>query len=154
VLKNAPYVDNSCKWAGGGFVSNVLDLVRFGNAMLFSYQNKGERKAAAQELKKKTDKKVELSSAKEKETPERREVSPPTLQTPKNVDYCVEDDESNEWCSDVELSQNVVFVPGPFHPVNQREEEQDQKKTEKSGSRGGGGSKRRTLPGYLEWYPK
>ena len=38
-LRNAPYVDNSCKWAGGGFVSNVHDLVRFGNAMLYSFQH-------------------------------------------------------------------------------------------------------------------
>jgi serine beta-lactamase-like protein LACTB len=27
---NAPYVDNSYKWAGGGFISNTEDLVRFG----------------------------------------------------------------------------------------------------------------------------
>jgi len=40
-LKNAPYVDNSYKWAGGGFLSNVGDLVKFGNAMLYSYQHKG-----------------------------------------------------------------------------------------------------------------
>jgi len=39
-LKNAPYVDNSYKWAGGGFLSNVGDLVKFGNAMLYSYQQK------------------------------------------------------------------------------------------------------------------
>ena len=38
-LRNAPYVDNSCKWAGGGFLSNVHDLVRFGNAMLYSFQH-------------------------------------------------------------------------------------------------------------------
>jgi len=31
---NAPYVDNSYKWAGGGFISTSEDLVRFGNAML------------------------------------------------------------------------------------------------------------------------
>lgn len=31
---NAPYVDNSYKWAGGGFVSNAEDLVRFGWAHL------------------------------------------------------------------------------------------------------------------------
>ena len=37
-LRNAPYVDNSCKWAGGGFLSNVNDLVKFGNAMLYSFQ--------------------------------------------------------------------------------------------------------------------
>ncbi|NQU87783.1 MAG: beta-lactamase family protein [Mariniphaga sp.] len=31
---NAPYVDNSYKWAGGGFLSTSEDLVKFGNAML------------------------------------------------------------------------------------------------------------------------
>lgn len=31
-LLNATYVDNSYKWAGGGFVSNTEDLVRFGSA--------------------------------------------------------------------------------------------------------------------------
>jgi hypothetical protein len=42
-LRNAPYVDNSYKWAGGGFLSNVQDLVKFGNAMLFSYQRKTDK---------------------------------------------------------------------------------------------------------------
>uniref|UniRef100_A0A8D2LPT5 Lactamase beta n=2 Tax=Varanus komodoensis TaxID=61221 RepID=A0A8D2LPT5_VARKO len=37
-LVNAPYVDNSYKWAGGGFQSTVGDLLKFGNAMLYSYQ--------------------------------------------------------------------------------------------------------------------
>ncbi|XP_068213972.1 serine beta-lactamase-like protein LACTB, mitochondrial isoform X2 [Palaemon carinicauda] len=37
-LQNAPYVDNSYKWAGGGFLSTVEDLTRFGNAMLYSSQ--------------------------------------------------------------------------------------------------------------------
>ncbi|XP_013393068.1 serine beta-lactamase-like protein LACTB, mitochondrial [Lingula anatina] len=40
-LVNAPYVDNSWKWAGGGFVSTVEDLVKFGNAMLYAYQYQG-----------------------------------------------------------------------------------------------------------------
>lgn len=31
---NAPYVDNSYKWAGGGFIANTEDLVRFGSAHL------------------------------------------------------------------------------------------------------------------------
>jgi len=31
-LENAPYVDNSYKWAGGGFLSTAEDLVRFGFA--------------------------------------------------------------------------------------------------------------------------
>ncbi|XP_075894280.1 serine beta-lactamase-like protein LACTB, mitochondrial isoform X2 [Nelusetta ayraudi] len=35
---NCPYVDNSYKWAGGGFLSNVGDLLIFGDALLYSYQ--------------------------------------------------------------------------------------------------------------------
>ncbi len=31
---NAPYVDNSYKWAGGGFISSAEDICRFGNALL------------------------------------------------------------------------------------------------------------------------
>lgn len=37
---NAPYVDNSYKWAGGGFLSTVGDLTKFGNAMLYASQFK------------------------------------------------------------------------------------------------------------------
>lgn len=37
-LVNAPYVDNSYKWAGGGLISDVTDLLKFGNIMLYSYQ--------------------------------------------------------------------------------------------------------------------
>jgi len=37
-LVNAAYVDNSYKWAGGGFLSTVHDLCHFGNSMLYSYQ--------------------------------------------------------------------------------------------------------------------
>jgi CubicO group peptidase (beta-lactamase class C family) len=33
-LENAPYVDNSYKWAGGGFLSTSEDLVRFGSQLL------------------------------------------------------------------------------------------------------------------------
>ncbi|XP_074533137.1 serine beta-lactamase-like protein LACTB, mitochondrial isoform X2 [Halichoeres trimaculatus] len=35
---NCPFVDNSYKWAGGGFLSTVGDLLLFGNALLYSYQ--------------------------------------------------------------------------------------------------------------------
>ncbi|XP_061534108.1 serine beta-lactamase-like protein LACTB, mitochondrial isoform X1 [Phycodurus eques] len=35
---NCPYVDNSYKWAGGGFLSTVKDLLLFGNVLLYSYQ--------------------------------------------------------------------------------------------------------------------
>ncbi|XP_068169181.1 serine beta-lactamase-like protein LACTB, mitochondrial isoform X2 [Antennarius striatus] len=37
---NCPYVDNSYKWAGGGYLSTVGDLLLFGNALLYSYQVK------------------------------------------------------------------------------------------------------------------
>lgn len=33
---NAPYVDNSYKWAGGGYLSTSEDIVRFGNAILYN----------------------------------------------------------------------------------------------------------------------
>ena len=33
-LENAPFVDNSYKWAGGGFLSTAEDLVRFGSRLL------------------------------------------------------------------------------------------------------------------------
>jgi CubicO group peptidase (beta-lactamase class C family) len=32
--ENAPFVDNSYKWAGGGFLSSSEDLVKFGSALL------------------------------------------------------------------------------------------------------------------------
>ena len=34
VILNAPHVDNSYKWAGGGFLSTPEDLIRFGSAHL------------------------------------------------------------------------------------------------------------------------
>ena len=37
-LINVPYVDLSYKWAGGGVMSNVKDLIKFGNLMLDWYQ--------------------------------------------------------------------------------------------------------------------
>jgi CubicO group peptidase (beta-lactamase class C family) len=51
---NAPYVDNSYKWAGGGFISTSEDLIKFGNAMLnnklFSEKTK-QQLITAQKLK-------------------------------------------------------------------------------------------------------
>ena len=37
-IVNAPYVDNSYKWSGGGMLSTAPDLCRFGNSMLYSRQ--------------------------------------------------------------------------------------------------------------------
>ena len=34
VWENAPYVDNSYKWAGGGFISTAEDLLRFGQGII------------------------------------------------------------------------------------------------------------------------
>ena len=45
-FENAPYVDNSYKWAGGGFVSTAEDLVRFG----FGHLEPGFLKAETLEL--------------------------------------------------------------------------------------------------------
>jgi hypothetical protein len=36
MIINAPYVDNSYKWAGGGFLSTSEDIVKFGNAILYN----------------------------------------------------------------------------------------------------------------------
>lgn len=33
---HAPYVDNSYKWAGGGYLSTTEDIVKFGNAILYN----------------------------------------------------------------------------------------------------------------------
>lgn len=40
-LTNAPFVDNSYKWAGGGFLSTPEDMVRFGLAHLRSLEGRG-----------------------------------------------------------------------------------------------------------------
>lgn len=37
VILNAPYVDSSYKWAGGGLLSTIPDLLKFGNVMMYSF---------------------------------------------------------------------------------------------------------------------
>ena len=39
-LENAPFVDISYKWAGGGLFSSALDLCRLGSVLLTCYQSK------------------------------------------------------------------------------------------------------------------
>jgi len=58
ILINAPHVDNSWKYAGGGFISTVGDLAKFGNAMLYSYQHDGESKGKLGFLKPETIRKM------------------------------------------------------------------------------------------------
>lgn len=43
-LINAPYANNSVKWAGGGIISTVNDLVKFGNHLIESYKEKKSAK--------------------------------------------------------------------------------------------------------------
>jgi serine beta-lactamase-like protein LACTB len=38
-LVNVPYVDNSYKWGGGGILSNVTDLCKLGNKLIYYYQS-------------------------------------------------------------------------------------------------------------------
>lgn len=47
-LVNAPYVDCSYKYAGGGMLSTAPDLLRFGNTMLYSYQFQPESQSSVQ----------------------------------------------------------------------------------------------------------
>src|SRR5207247_2195820 len=37
VLTNAPFVDNSYKYAGGGLLSSIPDLLTFGRVMMYSF---------------------------------------------------------------------------------------------------------------------
>lgn len=43
-LCNAPYVENSYKWAGGGLLSTVPDLLKFGKIMLYSFKGGNSNK--------------------------------------------------------------------------------------------------------------
>ena len=61
-LLNVPYVDISYKWAGGGFLSTVEDLVSFGNALLLSYneyQRRNLKGAGKEEATQKSSKPLE-----------------------------------------------------------------------------------------------
>ncbi|MCP9265833.1 Serine beta-lactamase-like protein LACTB, mitochondrial [Dirofilaria immitis] len=50
-LKNVPEVDNSSKWAGGGLLSTVTDLLIFANAMLYSYHAARQSSTENNEMK-------------------------------------------------------------------------------------------------------
>lgn len=43
-LINAPYTDNSVKWAGGGIISSAKDVVKFANILIDSYKGKENAK--------------------------------------------------------------------------------------------------------------
>ena len=145
-LRNAPYVDNSYKWAGGGFLSTVGDLVKFGNAMLYSFQqknvpsvNKEEQKTSEESSTQEKTKIPEppAQSALPGPSPEQSETQPEKKKSEEVVKK-VSFDESLEVTNDVEEHVenivNVVYQPGPLSSVN------TDAKTEK---------KIRYLPGYL-----
>lgn len=74
-LINAPYVDNSYKWAGGGFLSTVGDLLKFGNSMLYSLQYDPSSIKGTTNFEKGTDTNLPKDSSvpEEKRTVEREE---------------------------------------------------------------------------------
>ncbi len=163
-LENAPYVDNSWKWAGGGFISNVHDLVRFGNAMLYSFQQKTEKRAAASSAANSKSAPPRATNEEKAETPskdaQRPEVAVPASSAVVDVDperkkfldsittrSCDYDLTSEEVAAEV-----VVYEPSPTCPVNRRDEaEIDQTQGGENSPRSAKKTvKRRTLlPGYL-----
>ena len=42
-LINSPFVDNSCKWAGGGMVSTAEDIAKLGDILMYCYQSKSSK---------------------------------------------------------------------------------------------------------------
>lgn len=127
-LQNAPYVDNSYKWAGGGYLSNVSDLLKFGNAMLYSYQFTGERELG-QEVKKKTDipliekQNIEIPPKEKEKTEDDAKTGPEAAVASKTIEPAEKTlaksiDYEDNVIEDVSLSRQVVYHPGPFAAVN------------------------------------
>eukprot|EP00090_Calanus_glacialis_P021436 TRINITY_DN33065_c0_g1_i1.p1 TRINITY_DN33065_c0_g1~~TRINITY_DN33065_c0_g1_i1.p1 ORF type:complete len:623 (-),score=236.77 TRINITY_DN33065_c0_g1_i1:72-1940(-) len=128
-LKNAPYVDNSYKWAGGGFLSNVGDLVKFGNAMLYSYQQKNGEQKKPESTAKLPD---VVPKPPETKTEEVQPINPKTPESPlpKIEETPPEDPDTNPETEDLKSAPkaktiehssgltNVVYTPGPFSSVN------------------------------------
>ena len=146
-LRNAPYVDNSYKWAGGGFLSTVGDLVKFGNAMLYSYQQKN-----VTSVNKEEQKPIEESNSKTKIPEPTQSALPVPGPCPEQSETQTERKKSEAVAKKVSFEESleilnnvladnsavnvkdVVYQPGPLSSVN------SDAKTEK---------KVRYLPGYL-----
>jgi len=131
-LKNAPYVDNSYKWAGGGFLSNVGDLVKFGNAMLYSYQQKNSSSSQQKNTPPTTTAKLPEvpSQAKVEET---QPENPKTSETPlPKIEEVQPEEPDNPETEDLKSPlktktanvehrtdlTDVVYNPGPYASVN------------------------------------
>jgi len=97
-LKNAPYVDNSYKWAGGGFLSSVGDLIRFGSMMLYSFQ----------QTKVTSKPKTEVIGDKSAETTSKPSVVTPSPDPPTSSEAPSE--------SELPISPSVPQSPQPSNP--------------------------------------
>jgi hypothetical protein len=73
-LKNATHVDNSYKWAGGGFLSTVGDLLQFGNAMLYSFQQQKQQQQVDSRVE--LDAKLDQSTATQQVKPQEVAYTP------------------------------------------------------------------------------
>jgi len=122
-LKNAPYVDNSYKWAGGGFLSSVGDLIRFGSMMLYSFQQtKVTSKPKPETTSKPTISTPPPNPPTTSEAPSESEPSvPPSVpQTPQPSNP--EEGEGSNGSQIKEITgkplEKVDYHPGPFAAVN------------------------------------
>merc|ERR1712080_154406 len=124
-LQNAPYVDNSYKWAGGGFLSNVSDLLKFGNAMLYSYQYSGQpdNKVGQEIIKKEQSSSISkgkhgILPKKQEKIEEDTKTGPEATGDSKNVDTIKKPIKSVNYeelqSEDTAVSSSVVYHPGPF----------------------------------------
>ena len=51
---NAPFTESSFKWAGAGMISSAVDLIKFGNIILYSYQKNNSKPGLPGYLKQET----------------------------------------------------------------------------------------------------
>ena len=130
-LKNAPYVDNSYKWAGGGFLSSVGDLIRFGSMMLYSFQqtkvtSKSKSETIGEKSAETTSKPSVVTPSPDppttSEAPSESEptIPPPVPQTPQPSNP--EEGEGSDATPMKEIAgkplDKVDYHPGPFAAVN------------------------------------
>ena len=130
-LKNAPYVDNSYKWAGGGFLSSVGDLIRFGSMMLYSFQqtkvtSKSKTETTGEKSAENASKPLAVTPSPDPPTssdaPSESEptISPTVPQTPQPSKP--EEGEGSDGSLTKEITgkplDKVDYHPGPFAAVN------------------------------------
>ena len=123
-LKNAPYVDNSYKWAGGGFLSSVGDLIRFGSMMLYSFQQSKVTSKPKTEISAETSSKPTPSPNPPAPSEPLTESEPTTPSTTPQIPQPnhPKEEEGGDASSAKEISgklpDKVDYHPGPFAAVN------------------------------------